>query len=143
MQIPQITYLPRSNIGSHSPCLTIGGEVIHEIEDLRTFYEEVGYNDCLAKLGILPDEFIWDTYVKRNRSHGNNCYQLNIIEYLLKHSAKFTKKYGDQCGSWIAVHAEARASCSNKLCLGQKQLPQCEKVFNSTQNSQAGCTLSC
>jgi hypothetical protein len=50
----------------------------------------------MANAGILPDEFIWEEYIKDKAASCAACYQLHIIEYLLKHSAAFFQKFGER-----------------------------------------------
>ena len=93
------------------------GKVIHSTNDLSELYKSCGYSVDLAKEGLLPDEYIWETYFKHNNGNCICCYQLHLIEFLLKHSGTFFVKYRDQCEVWIAAHAQTRAACVEKACV--------------------------
>lgn len=114
--IPRLTYLPKTPSGGYSPCIKVNGKVVHHIEDLGEFHKVFGYTQDIAKAGILPDEFIWEEYFKGIAANRTACFQVHLIEYLLKHSALFRKEYADQCESWIIAHAEARSACGEVCC---------------------------
>ena len=86
-------------------------DLIHKILPMDEFYKEFGYTLALAKAGILPEEFMWETFFRHSGRNCDACYQLHMIEYLLKFADDFAKKYGHECDNWITAHAEARAAC--------------------------------
>jgi hypothetical protein len=100
--------------------IELKGEVIHKIEDFSEFYKVCGYNIDMAKKGILPEEYIWETFFKHSDRNCTSCYQLHLLEYLLMHSEEFTKKFRHQCENWIEVHSAARVSCDIKKCIDRK-----------------------
>lgn len=83
------------------------GECIHKIERMEDYYAAFGYTTDIAKSGLLPDEFIWEAYIKDNPLALTECLQVHFIEYLLHHSAPFRKKHAKECGKWIASHLAA------------------------------------
>lgn len=94
--------------------IMLNGSVVHRIVSIDEFYAEYGYTLEMAQNGILPEEFIWETYFRHPERNCDACYQLHTIEYLLKHSDSFAQKYGHECNNWIAAHSKARAACNFK-----------------------------
>ena len=124
--IPRLVYLPGSPAGLHPPCIKLGGLEIHHIEDMDEFYRAFGYTQDIAKEGTLPDEFLWEEYIRDSAARCTACFQVHIIGYLIKHSAFFREKYGDQHESWIAAHMAAGHSGSTK-CITCKMKPGLER----------------
>ena len=116
IQLPHFKYRYKSPAASHFGCIELKNEVIHTVTNLTAFHSALGYSTDLAKQGILPDEFVWDTYFRHGNKNCSSCYQMNVIEYLLKHDNPFIKKYGDRCAHWIAAHAKTRETCSEEEC---------------------------
>lgn len=118
-EIPHFKYKRISLRSKQVGCIVLGEEIMHRMAPLGSegsmdeFYKEFGYTLELAKRGILPEEFIWETYFRHPDRNCAHCYQLHMIEYLLKYADAFAKKYGHDCDNWIAVHAEARAACKS------------------------------
>jgi len=104
-------------------CIEADGEVIHKIENLAEFHKAFGYTQDMAKAGILPDEFIWEEYIRDAAANCATCFQIRILEYLIEHSAFFRKKYGNQCDNWIAAHAEARSAKGAACCACKAKSP--------------------
>lgn len=102
------------------PCIELDGDNIHTITDLSEFYKYLGYNSEVALKGILPDEFIWDTYIKKAEKNCASCFQLHIIDFLLRYSTTFTKKYGRECYKLIVPHTAEKAACNIKGCKARK-----------------------
>jgi hypothetical protein len=90
---------------------------------LNEFYAAFGYTKEINKTGILPEEFIWEEYIKDGASH-TECMQTHLIEYLNIHSGKFRSKYGDRCDEWITAHAKTRNEKSD-LCFTCRMKPFC------------------
>lgn len=126
--IPHFKYSTRGDVYKHFGHIDADGEVIHWIENLDDFYSALGYTASMAKAGVLPEEFIWDEYIKEGAANSPACMQMNIIEYLSKHSEAFRNKYSDQYTNLIAALADAVTesdrrcfSCSAKLfCVDSK-----------------------
>ena len=51
--------------------------------------------------GLSFDEYVWLKYKKDNSDKLEVCLQAQIIEYLIKYSSAFMKKYGDQYEGWL------------------------------------------
>lgn len=103
-------------------------ETIHSIVDLDSFYKQFGYTIELAKQGILPDEFIWDTYFKNSDRNCFSCYQLKMLEYLLKHSLTFANTYGHEYKNWITQYSETRTNCNFSDCADGKKIQHIETI---------------
>ena len=91
-------------------------EVIHEISDFGEFYKACGYTKSMLKKGILPDDYIWETFFQHSDRNCTSCFQLRVIEYLLKYSDTFTRKFRHKCDELIEVHAKKRKDCSVDYC---------------------------
>jgi hypothetical protein len=96
--------------------IELQGEVIHEISDFSEFYNACGYTKSMAKKGILPDDYIWETFFQHSDRKCTSCFQLHIIEYLLKYSDTFTKKFRHKCDELIEIHAKKRKACAIENC---------------------------
>ena len=91
------------------------------IEDLDKFYAEFGYTDEMQLSGVLPDEYIWDTFVRHKENRNcQSCYQLHIITFLFKFSTDFFQKHGHNSGDWLAAEAKKRAACTVEICNDRK-----------------------
>lgn len=98
---------------------------IHQATNLNEFYMEFGYSAEISKAGILPDEFIWEEYIKDSKVSFESCMQMHIVEYLNKHSSTFKHKYGDQYDGWLAGHAVDRAA-RGIACYACRMKPFCK-----------------
>jgi len=126
IKIPHFKHCYRDASSKHHEFIEADGELIHKIEDQDEFYKTFGFTIDMAKAGVLPDEFIWEEYIKDSVTKYTACLQMHIIEYLRKHSDTFTRKYGDQYEDWIAAHAEARTA-KGELCFTCKAKSFCSK----------------
>jgi hypothetical protein len=122
MKIPIVKYRPKGLAGQLG-FIEVDGRSIHKIEDLDAFYKEFGYTSDMAQAGILPDEFIWQKYIKGNETNSSSCLQIHTIEYLRKHSAAFREEYGEQSVAWIKAHATSTAK--GDLCTACRMEPVC------------------
>jgi len=114
-KIPHFKHRYRDGSSSHYEFIEIDNEIIHRIENLNEFYKAFGFTDEMAKAGMLPDEFIWDEYVKDNPVNSHNCMQIHFIEYLMDHSTQFMEKYGSHCKNWINAYTE-KISINGRKC---------------------------
>ena len=133
-KIPHFKHVTRGGSKKHIGFIETDGEIIHEIENIEKFYKAFGYTQDIAKAGVLPDEFIWDEYIKGSSGKYSACLQMHILKYLNKHSKKFRKKYSDRYISWMLAHAEERTS-SGDLCFTCRLKPYCEKVIAEVEDS--------
>jgi hypothetical protein len=100
-QVPYFKYSSKDPSQKHLGSIEFEADVIHWIDDLDAFYQAFGYSNDMRKWGVLPDDYLWEEYlcdVKRERSA---CFQIHVIEYLLKYSPSFVNEYGFQCDAWI------------------------------------------
>jgi len=119
-KIPYFEYQPPTRYNNERGVIKLHGEVIFSIEDMKEFYGSIGYTHEIAKQGISPDEFIWETYFKLVDANCSGCYQTHIIEYLLKHAQSFYTKYGNQCRCWLTTYAAGKEACNSVECIEQK-----------------------
>jgi hypothetical protein len=124
MQVPNFKYIQPSNSNNHIGHIKYDEEFIYPIKDLDEFYKELGYTKELRFAGVLPDEFIWDTYRKNLDRECIGCLQLLLINYLSKHSDTFRRKYDIQCKRWLEILAEVRAARSLE-CVNCRIKPLC------------------
>lgn len=73
--------------------IAIGSESIHRINNIQEFYADLGYKADGAG-GLLPEEFIWNRYIRDGASKSVRCMQSLIANYLYTHSASFKRLYG-------------------------------------------------
>jgi hypothetical protein len=115
--------------------ITVGDEVIHRIKDIDNFYNALGYTDEIRNTGLSFDEFIWFEYRKDHCSKSEACLQAKIIEYLIKFSATFMKKYADQYESWLGSCLD-EMSPDSPDCIHCVMHPnQCEQEFFNCMTS--------
>jgi hypothetical protein len=94
-----------------------------QIFDMNTFYNEMGYSDEMRLNGVLPDEYIWETFVKnKDNRHSHSCYQLHIMSFLCKFSTDFVQKYDLKCRDWLAAEETMKASCADESCSDRKNM---------------------
>lgn len=122
--LPSITYNLSNPLNERYRSIEVNGEVIHWIDDIDKFYEIFGYSADIRKTGVLPEEFIWNEYAKKNPFDFTACKLIQIIEYLRVHSRNFLHKYGKECEEWLAALVKARAS-SHEMCAACKMKPVC------------------
>lgn len=93
-------------------CIECNGEFKHLINDLDGFYLHMGYEVNKHMNTILPDEYLWEKFVKNGaRNNCNGCFQFHIIDYLSTHSKSFIEKYGGDFNEWIDAHMQQEYVC--------------------------------
>ncbi len=125
-KIPHFKHCTKGGSNSQYGFIGVNGRFLHKVENMAEFYRTFGYTADMAKAGILPEEFIWDEYIKDAPVAYTDCMQIHIIEYLQKHSAEFQKRYGEQFKSWVAAHVEA-VTARGILCATCRMKPFCSK----------------
>jgi len=101
-------------------CITNGDEK-YWIDDLNEFYSTFGDVDQMRKNGVMPEEFILDTFVNHQARNCQSCYQLHLIQYLVKHSDTFLNKFGEQLEEWINTYSTERITCTVLDCADKKR----------------------
>ncbi len=127
--IPHFQYHAKCISSKNLCCIKADGQAIHEISDygeLDKFYRVFGYTNEIAKSGIVPDEFIWDKYIKGAAAKYSVCYQMHIIEHLNEHSAKFRSLYGDQYENWMMAYLAEKTAVED-LCFSCRMKEFCSK----------------
>lgn len=94
-KIPHFAYCISYTDNKPSSIL-IGHVVFDNIKNINEFFRELGYTDELRKLGELPDEFIWGTYIRDDAAKTAQCLQSKITGHLIRHSERFRKEYGNE-----------------------------------------------
>ena len=125
-RIPHFQYNTKGDVKNHFGHIDADGEIVHWVKDFDEFYRTLGYTNAMAKKGIVPDEFIWDEYIKDGTVNSTACMQMHIIEYLGKYSDSFRKKYGDQYKSWIATNAKPE---KDELCISCNMKQFCPETL--------------
>ena len=126
IQMPRFKVLSNDHISKHSVIIELEGEIIHKVEDLHEFQQALGFKADMAKNGILPDEYVWERFVKGSQARCSSCYQLHILKYLMKHSARFRNRFEEQKEEWIAALAMAGIVTGNIVCPVCKSKQQVE-----------------
>ena len=111
-QIPHFTYSPPRISKGHDAWIEMDGQPIHEIKNPDEFYKELGYTAEMRMAGVLPDEFLRH---ECNSSFYAICFEMHLIEYLVKNSIAFIDEYGNQYKNWFDNHIEA-ATDGNISC---------------------------
>jgi hypothetical protein len=124
-KIPHFQFHTVKNSSSYASCIEMDGEVIHYISNPDEFFKEFGYTADMRMAGVLPEEFIWDEYVKDPVSKFITCRQIHMIRFLKKHSDTFIRKYGNQCENWLATYAKVTAA-SGVACFACRMRPLCD-----------------
>ena len=117
--------------------ITVGDEVIHRIMDVDTFYNELGYTDSMRNIGLSFDEFIEFEYRNDNCNKPKVCLQAKIVNYLIKYSSTFLKKYAGQYENWLggcSVKKLADSAGCVDCILHPNQLEH--EYFNCMTNSE-------
>ena len=102
-QIPHFKYSSKDPAHQHLGFIEDEREVVYWIDDLDEFYQAFGYSDDMRKWGVLPDDYLWEEFLCDSKSKYSACFQIHIIEYLLKHSPLFVNEHWHQCDNWIAA----------------------------------------
>lgn len=90
--------------------IEVNGEAIHQIVDVMTFYEALGYTREIQSSGMMPEEFIWEEYVRHGSRKSIGCLNAKLTEYLKLHSAAFVEKFGNEIDVLLEIcHAADRS----------------------------------
>ena len=81
--------------------ITVGDEIIHCIIDVNDFYNALGYTDEIRAAELCFDDYLWNEYRKEDSCKTEACLQSRLIEYLIKYSSTFIRKYAHQYESWL------------------------------------------
>ena len=129
IRIPHFRRRTGNGTDRHSEFIEMDGLCIHKIDNMGAFHAAFGYTPEIAKSGILPDEFIWEEYIRDKSLTDTECLQIRLIEYLRGNSEVFSNKYWKQSAEWIASHAKAISS-RGSLCFNCKMKPFClEQIY--------------
>lgn len=107
--VPFFKYRNPTAANRYVACIEFQGEVIHHIANPEEFYEMLGYTQAMNRLGVLPEEFIWDEYIKDSTVSSLARYQMQIIKYLKIHSETFRNKFGHISEGWLAELVRIRS----------------------------------
>ena len=126
-QIPHFKYSSKDPAHRHLGFIEFDSDVIYWIDDLEDFYQAFGYSKDMRKWGVLPDDYIWEEFLCDSKRKFSACFQIHIIEYLLKHSASFVNRFGHQCDVWIAaLNMELSANGNDcRSCLAARTEKYC------------------
>ncbi len=108
VSMPRFSYHFAARGNRRVLCIEEGGEIIHEIGDLKDFYQTFGYQPESLHADMLPDEFVWSEYINNASADFASCIQMHIIEYLRRHCEVFNEKYGAIYDQLVAAHEELK-----------------------------------
>jgi hypothetical protein len=74
-------------------CVIVDGRVFHRVSDSGKFYQTFGYTRKISAAGVLPEEYIWETYVRPGSPMSESCKQALVMSYLHRHSNEFRGEY--------------------------------------------------
>ena len=80
--------------------ITAEGEIVHRIMNTHYFYNALGYTEEIRDTGLSFDDFVTQEY-RNGNPNKNACLQAKLIEYLVKYSTTFTKKYAREYENWL------------------------------------------
>ena len=127
IQIPHFKYYSKDPAHRHLGFIKLEKDVIYWIDDLDDFYQAFGYSKDMREWGVLPDDFMWEEYLCDTKGQYSACFQMHIIEYLLKHSPSFVNEFGRQCDVWIAAYN--KDVCANsqvcRTCIATRTKKYC------------------
>lgn len=104
----------------------VGDDCIRKIDDIENFYEALGYTEEVRRTGVMPDEFIWQEFTRDNADASPCCLQAKILEYLIRHSGTFKKKYGAEATEWAKACKSAKAG-TLRVCRNCKLNPESDQ----------------
>lgn len=122
--IPEFGYNLSSPSLPHYGCIFSGDDVYHQVSNFAEFYEALGYNPEMAKTPLLPDEFIWERYVRDGAVKSAKCLRVQIAVYLHKHSAKFNAKFGRAYDEMIGMCMTGDTDDGDDHCLNCPKHPR-------------------
>ena len=127
-KVPNFKYSSKDPANRHFGFIEIDQAQRYWIDNLENFYQALGYSNDMRKWGLLPNHFIWEEYLS-DTSKNPLCFQLHMIEYLMKYSAPFLKMYGHQCDDWIATLSDARSASGEecRTCVAKRDEKYCSK----------------
>lgn len=115
-KIPQFSY-DLSCKAKRTASIHVAHIEFDTIKNVADFLRELGYTDEIrGGSGILPEEFIWETYTRNGAIKSARCLQPKIIEYLFKHSDRFRKEYGHEYVSIIG-RCVSEKNDDSELCV--------------------------
>jgi len=92
--------------------IIVHGEEIHRILDMDNFYNCFGYTEDKRKTEYSFDQHIQEEFLKDSSIKSAECFQAKLIEYLIKYSDTFMKKYAREYQNWLGKCSKA---CSKKV----------------------------
>ena len=114
--IPHFKHRAKDPANRHLGFIELDGFEKYWIDDLEDFYRAMGFHNDMRKLGVMPDEFVWDEYYKYPTANKSALYQFHILEYLMKHSSEFNVKYSSQYRNWLSSY-EAEFGAYQRMLL--------------------------
>jgi len=124
-RMPHFNYQLENPQFGYIGCVYMDGKIIHKIDNIDDFYLEFGYTEKMMEAGVLPEEYIWMTYIQNATCNFAVCLQICIIKYLVKNSAQ----YGQQCECLLDDYLKKTVEkgwscsvCSMKILCGQLKI---------------------
>jgi hypothetical protein len=93
-KLPYFSYILTSPTHEHFGCILAKDVLYHRVVDFNEFYRALGYNKNALPSDMLPDEFVWHTYIRQTAAKPSECLQAKISGYLHAHSKKFQEEFG-------------------------------------------------
>lgn len=81
LAFPRFKYNLTTPYTSKYGFITLGNEIICEIDNTQVFYSALGFNEDIRN-NMLAEEFVWNEFHKDGSSKSEICLQARIISYL-------------------------------------------------------------
>jgi len=117
IEMPNFSYGASNFNHENFGYITANKMPFHRLGNSDEFYRALGYSDDIMATGMLPDEFIWDRYIRGNATRTLSCLQSKIRDYLNIRSERFREEYGSQYANMIGKCISDKIDDSD-LCLG-------------------------
>lgn len=118
--LPLFKYVPPRPVRGDFGRIVVGAEIFHQIDDCDEFYAAIGCKPGQAMASWLPEEVLWDRYIRDGASMSGRCLQVQITAYLYRKLVEFRQRYGhvydemlERCNSECADECDGhRSGCS-------------------------------
>lgn len=93
MKLPHFRYNLSSPRAAHFGFIFLGDEKILHLDNHESFYKHLGVLHTAECTGFTCEELVWYYYRRIGSKHTLACLQGKILDYVLKHSDAFRKRF--------------------------------------------------
>ena len=98
--LPYLIHKSKDPANRHLGFILADNVLVHRIKNLEEFYGALGFCNDMRKLGVFPEDFICCEYTKYCTAKNTACYQMHLLNYLIKYSDTFRNLYGNHYDGW-------------------------------------------